>query len=622
MTRPRDKSRNKGRHGGGKGRGAGGASGGPSRSRRTPWWILVAVIAATGLAYLPSLGNGFTNWDDPVYVTGNPMVLGPLAGHLGPLFTSVVSLNYHPLTMLSLALDRAVQGPSPRGFHLTNLLFHLLNTALVFRLAYLLGGRRTAIAAVAGLVFGLHPMHVESVAWISGRKDVLYVFFFLAGLLAWLRHRKSGGLAWYAAALALFLASVLCKAMAVVFPVVLLLLDYLQRRPWSRKLVLEKVPFLAVSAGFGAAAVAIQSREAIGTVYPLGQRLVFACYGLVMYAVKLLAPVRLSAFYPYPPRDVPLPAVFWLAPVVVLGAAAGVWLLRRRSRVPAFALGFYLVTVILVLQILSVGQAILADRYTYLSYFGLAFLLGWMLDTAARARLRPAAAGRVLAGVAVIGGLAMGAATRERIRVWSGSERLWTDVIGKYPDAAEAYANRGSFYGESGRVQDALVDLQKAVSLDGSRARYLELLGTAYGASGDFDRALATFAEGLRQDPRSPGLWLNRAITYSLLGRLDDALPAYQKALELGVQEPLKVYVNRGRAYVTAGRLDRATEDAAAALSLDPGNGQAEVILALVARARGDTATAVEHARRAQAAGLGQGADLVRELSGGAGAPD
>jgi len=620
MTRPRGKARRKA--GAGKGRGGGAPSRVQTGPDRTAWWVLAAVIAATGLAYLPSLGNGFTNWDDPVYVTGNPMVMSSLGPHLGSLLTSVVSLNYHPLTMLSLALDRAVQGPSPRGFHLTNLLFHLLNTALVFRLAYVLGGRRTAVAAIAALVFGLHPMHVESVAWISGRKDVLYVCFFLAGLLAWLRHRKTGSRSWAAAALALFVASVLCKAMAVVFPLVLFLVDYLQKRPWSRRLVLEKVPFLAVSAGFGAAAVVIQSREAISTVYPLGQRLLFACYGLVLYAVKFLVPVGLSAFYPYPPRNAPLPALFWLAPVLVLGTAAGVWLLRRRSRVPAFALGFYLVTVILVLQILSVGQALLADRYTYLSYVGLTFLLGWMLDRATRARLRPAAAGRVLAVVAVAGGLALAAATRERIRVWSGSERLWTDVIGKYPDAAEAYANRGSFYGESGRVQDALADLQKAVSLDGSRARYLELLGTAYGASGDFDRALATFAEGLRQDPRSPGLWLNRAITYSLLGRLDDALPAYQKALDLGVQEPLKVYVNRGRAYVTAGRLDRATEDAAAALSLDPGNGQAEVILALVARARGDTATALEHARRAQAAGLGQGADLVRELSGGAGAPD
>lgn len=585
-------------------------------SARISWWILVAVVAATCVAYLPSLGNGFTNWDDPVYVTGNTLVMGPLVRNLGSLLTTPVSLNYHPLTMLSLALDRSVQGAGPRGFHLTNLLFHLLNTALAFRLAYLLSGRRTAVAAVTGLLFGLHPMHVESVAWISARKDVLYACFFLAGLLAWLRYRRSGRRLDYAFVFLLFLASVLAKAMAVVFPLVLILIEYLQGRRLGRKLLLETLPYFVVSAGFGVAAVAIQSREAISTVYPVGQRLLFACYGLVMYAVKLMVPSRLSAFYPYPPRDAPLPAVFWLAPVLVLATAAGVWLVRRRTRVPAFALGFYLVTVILVLQILSVGQAILADRYTYLSYFGLAFLLGWAVDAAVRARLQPAPAGRVLAGIAVAGGLAMGVATRDRIPVWSGSESLWSDVIRKFPNAAEAYANRGSYYGETGKVAQARADLEKAVSLDGTRARYLELLGTAYGASGDYDRALELFSKGLEQDPRSPGLWLNRAITYSLLGRVDDALPAYQKALDYGVEDPLKVYVNRGRSYVTAGDLDLAMADADTALTLDPGNGPAELIRALVYRARGNAPAALDHARRARNAGTPGAEDLIRKLSG------
>jgi hypothetical protein len=236
----------------------------------TPRWPLFAAMAAlfvaVWLAYAPALDNDFVSWDDPDYVTERPEVLDPTPEHRAKLWRMPVSLNYHPLTMMTLAWnaqdaprDRRTGTLSARPFITTNVFLHAVNTMLVLLLVHALTRGRSWPSLLAGVVFGLHPMHVESVAWVSERKDVLYVLFFLAGLLTHLRWLRSGRWSWYAATLLLFVAACLSKAMAVVFPVALLLVDLHERRPLrSVGMWTEKLPHFALAIYFGLMAMDIQ----------------------------------------------------------------------------------------------------------------------------------------------------------------------------------------------------------------------------------------------------------------------------------------------------------------------------------------------------------------------------
>ena len=210
----------------------------------------LAVLVLTILVYLPSLSNGWTNWDDHVYVLENYLVLGH---NWSALLTTPISANYHPITMISLTMDHVIWGTEAFGYHLTNLVVHGICTVLVFYFIQNLQFRQTFwLPFFVALLFGIHPMHVESVAWISERKDVLYGSFFVAGLIVYLSYLKTSKFKYLAVTFVLFLCAVLSKAMAVVFPIILILLDwYLEKNPWSTKRLLEKIPFLLVSLIFG-----------------------------------------------------------------------------------------------------------------------------------------------------------------------------------------------------------------------------------------------------------------------------------------------------------------------------------------------------------------------------------
>ena len=543
--------------------------------------VPIGLAILTLAVYSPALENDFTNWDDPTYVSENPLVLGSFSSSLGQLLTTPVSLNYHPVTMFSLVADRALYGSTPKGFHLTNVIFHVLNTVLVFVLAYLVGRKRLMIGALTAVIFGLHPMHVESVAWISARKDVLYTFFFLGALVTYFRYLETRRSGWIWSTWGLFLLSVLSKAMAVVFPVVLLLVDFLMARKTNRKLFLEKLPFLAVSVIFGIVAFTIQSRGAIGNLgdFSVAQRLLFASYGCVMYVVKFFVPAGLAAFYPYPDTT-NLPAVFYAAPLIMVALAALLFVSVRQTRVPIFAFGFYFVTVVLVLQFLSVGQAIMADRYTYLSYVGLglgaAWGMAWLVDFLESRTFR-----FVLAGLVLLTASAMAYVTQQRVQIWANSEVLWTDVIEKYPEsAAEAYANRGSALGSDGRVQEALRDLEAAVRINDRDARYLDLLGVAYGSNRQFDEAFDAFARGLERDPGRAEIYLNRAVIYSMM-----------------------------RDYA------RAAQDCRTAIDLNPNSGRAHFTMSRIYQSQNDLQQALSHAQQAQRLGFDVSPEYLNGLA-------
>jgi protein O-mannosyl-transferase len=348
--------------------------------------IVGAIALLTWLFYKVSLDNLITNWDDPGYVRDNALIKDLSAEGIKNIFSTPIMGNYHPLTILSYALEYSYAGLTPWLYHLDSVLLHIVVTVLVYCFVQLLT-KRPVVAGITALLFGLHPMHVESVAWMAGRKDVLYGAFYMAACIGYLYYKRTSGSKkwlWYASVVFLFLCSLLSKPVAVTLPVLLLAIDYFENRKWNMGLLLEKLPLFGISIAFGIKSMIDQ--KAFGSLatqnvhYNFFERLALGGYAFITYLWKAIIPVQLSCFYPYPPKtDNILPAYYYLYIVGALAVLFGLWLLRR-NKVVMFGAMFFLINIVLLLQFIPVGGAILADRYSYLPYIGLFFIGAWYVS--------------------------------------------------------------------------------------------------------------------------------------------------------------------------------------------------------------------------------------------------
>ena len=329
-----------------------------------PWFHALFVAFFTFLCFTPVLNNGFINWDDNGYVFENEQMGKPLSESVPYFFGAHYFIgNYIPLTMLVYALQYKVAGLNPQFFHFISLFIHALNVILMFWFIYRLSNKRTFVATLVALLFGVHPMHVESVAWVAELKDVLYCFFFLAGLITYINYNEgSNKRIWLVFTFLLFLVSVLCKPAAIVFPLVILLIDYYRERKTDKRLWLEKLPFMALSLVFGFVALNAQyADELLRTQYAWWQKICFASYSSLNYIVKSILPIHQAIFHPYPVLgNQPLPIYFYLAPLALVLLFYIVIRTQRKTRLYVFGLLFFIVNVLLVLQFVSVGDAIMA----------------------------------------------------------------------------------------------------------------------------------------------------------------------------------------------------------------------------------------------------------------------
>jgi protein O-mannosyl-transferase len=543
------------------------AAGGHTASKNTLLFALGACII-TAIAFFPMLSNSFTNWDDPLYITENPMLLGP--DWAGILSESVVS-NYHPLTMASLALNYQLSGLSPFSYHLLNWLLHILNTLLVFYLAYRLSGGNRWVGFITALLFGVHPMHVESVAWASERKDVLFSAFFLAALLLYLRYIKQTSWGKYMGILALFALSLLSKPAAVTFPAVLLLLDWYSGRALKDKKVwLEKLPFFALALLFGLLALRTQADVAIAdqTYYPIWQRAAFAVYGFGEYILRLAWPFPLSAIHPFPNAGV-LPVSYYPAFFVALAAGIALWYFRKQKHV-VFGIAFYAVNVALVLQFLAFGNAVIAERYTYLPYIGLLFSLAMLWAESPWA----ASAKQAVLGLFLLVAGIFALKTNGQVQVWKDSLSLWTKAIDAYPRSYVARSNRGHYLlAKLKRYDESLADYSVALEVEPDHANSLENRIVIYLNKQNHEAAMADADNFVRYHPNLPRAYLLRAFTADKLQKTDQAIADYGKCIELEPQneEPRG---NRGIIFYNAKQDYRsAKEDFDAAIRLNPKKG-------------------------------------------------
>lgn len=519
------------------------------------WLWLCGILLLTFFTFYPSLKNGFTNWDDNIYIAENPLITSLSGDNIKKIMDTdnSVALNYHPITILSFAIDYKLSGYDPKIFHTTNLIIHLLNTALVFWFIFLLSNKKIVVASIVALFFGIHPMHVESVAWISERKDVLYTFFFMASLICYYKYIYADGknkMLLYLFTILLFLVSVLSKAMAVVLPLILLLIDYYQGRKLDKRAILEKLPFFLLSLFFGVLAYQIQSKGAAVAAFETFtwlQRFEFASYGLLNYIFRLFIPFQLSCFYPYPDSQQSLPILYYVSPFIVLGLFAFILWRAGKNRNILFGFLFFFITIVLVLQFITVGKVIMANRYSYLSYIGLLFPIAMGYESLREQKNEKFILLKKFTQFSlIIYAVIFVFLSFQRTKVWKNSDTLWTDAIEKYPNS-EVYQSRASYL-----VNKAAIDKgQKNVE------------------ENEYDRALSDYSKSIHLHARDASVYVGRANIYSIKGQFDSALTDYTRAIQLNDSDA-PTYLNRAGAYILMKQFGKAISDYNKALSLDP----------------------------------------------------
>ncbi len=530
-------------------------------------WILLAVLAFAALLYWPSLQNGFTNWDDDVYVTANEH-LRFNAQNLKTLATKQVAGNFHPLTMWSLSWDRGnAPAPDPKPFHRTNLFLHLLNTALVFWLVRRL--RFGAMAAgLSAMFFAIHPMHVESVAWVSGRKDLLYAAFFLAGLIVFTYNESRKHIGLWLLTFVLFVLSCLAKPAAIVFPLALWLLHwYLEPESAQKgKRVLYLIPFLAVSVVFSYLTLAYQ--QDIGAVdgqYGLFQRSLFAGTAFMSYLWKFGIPMHLSAFHPAPLAEEPLGWPFYAAAMLSVGVLAFMAYAYSRHRLLFFALAFYLINVVLVLGFIKVGSALTAERYTYIAYTGLFVLLAWVsLKLAEKKSLAAIAAWSFLTAISAYWAYS----TYRQIPVWRDSETLWTQIVAQHP-TEKCYSYRGYHRYLLQQWDKALEDFDQAYALNPKNETTVHIRAICLEKLGKVEESLKAYSEYEKSFPPKADVYFQHATLLNGLKRTAEAIAPYEKGLALNPRN-IDAWTNLATAYFAEKQPEKAEEACSKALEIDP----------------------------------------------------
>jgi tetratricopeptide (TPR) repeat protein len=513
-----------------------------TQPRGRDFLIAVGLVAAVLAIYAQTGSHGFVSYDDPRYIADNRMLHGGLIGeNLRWAFTTFASSNWHPLTWISYLVDYELYGLSPGGYHLTNVALHAVNTLLVFVILRRLTGDVWSGALVAAL-FGVHPLHVESVAWISERKDVLSACFWLLTMGAYARYAERRTRGWYATTLALFTLGLMAKPMVVTLPFVLLLLDYWPLRRVqvpihdaprvAGRLLAEKVPFFALAAAAGA--MTIQAQSAGGAVasldrFPLSVRVMNALVSYVAYLEKTAWPAGLSVRYPHPGITLPV----WKVVVATLILVAITWAAVRwlRSR-PYLAVGWfwYLGTLVPVIGVVQVGDQAMADRYTYLPLIGIFMAIAWGLRdaAAARPRLRTALPWLAAALLPVLTALAW-----QQTRYWRDSVTLYEHSLSVVEGDPLLHYNLANELREQGRSDEAVRHYQEALRFDPTYVAAHTNLGPLLAQQGRTEQAIAHYTAALRIKPGLAEAHNNLGMLLGEQGKVADAIPHFEEALRL-----------------------------------------------------------------------------------------
>jgi Flp pilus assembly protein TadD len=591
---------------------------------------LIALI--TFAAFLPTLQNGFVNWDDDSHLLENPHYRGLGSEQLRWMFTTCLNGSCMPLNWVTYGLDYVLWGMNPRGYHFTSLLVHTANAPLFYflslRLLRLALGRSTILpdlpirlaAGFSALFFSLHPLQVEVVAWAIGREVAIAGFFFILTLLCYLKvaENESVGLSrrgWLVGAWTFYALSLLGKEMALTLPFALLVLDiYPLKRlgggqgrwfgPQVRQVWWEKIPFLFLALAAGIRATL--EKEQAGSLYPITDygflpRFAQILYGLAFYPWKTLVPLGLSPLYPVQPF-----IRFWNTPTLISGAfvvllTAVFFVVRHRWPAGLAVWVFYGVLLIPVSGVVTFGPYAVADRFSYLPSLGWAVLLGggffcwWQLWIRGRARLRTLVLTQSLAALLLVG---LGALSWHQTQIWHNSEALWRHALALDERSSFAHNNLGLALAERGAFAEAIKHIRRAVQIDPTFVEAHTNLGSFLARHGSSEEAISHLQQALAIDPGFASAHNTLGNILADRGESDQAIGHFRKALEANPKSAI-TYYNLGRVLAKRGDLQEAIEVYRKAVEINPLDPDAQNNLGLLLASRGNLDQAIEQFRKA-----------------------
>jgi len=551
--------------------------------------VCVFLIAITWFVFGQTVRYDFVNYDDDTYVYANPLISSgltvPGAIHA---FSGEHSGNWHPLTTLSHMLDCQLWGSHAGGHHFTNIVLHTIAVVLLFVVLLQMTGALWRSAFVAA-VFAIHPLRVESVAWISERKDVLSAVFFMLTLGLYVRYVRYSSVGRYLAVVISFALGLMCKSTLVTVPLVLLLLDYWPLKRFAgesstRRLILEKIPLFALSAVAAGATLwahekSIIHLEQIPFMWRVGNGLV-TC---LIYIKQMIWPTRLAVFYPHPARTLPVWEIGLAIVLLLLATAAAIKLRRNR---PYFFTGWfwYLLMLLPVIGLIQVGSQGHADRYTYLSQIGLYMLLAWAIPDALASRFatgrirRGGLQRRIVAVTASVAIIVLAWCAHIQASYWRNGESLWSHAIAVTSDNSIAHGGLGQFLLDHGRLDEAIDQFQIALNISAKDPMARTNLGIALTKKGRVDEAIAHLQTVLGDYPNDAKAHENLGNALAKKGDAQSAIAAYEKALSIQSPYPSAHY-NLGMALDDSGRIDEAIAHYQQAVQEDPHFAEAYYLL-------------------------------------------
>lgn len=556
--------------------------------------LVAGLILVTFITFYQTTSHDFISYDDQAYITENIHVKsGVTASSLKWAFVSLEISNWHPLTWVSHILDYEAYGLNPYGHHLTNVILHCANTALLFFLLYSLTTCFWQSLFVSGL-FALHPLHVESVAWVAERKDLLSTMFMLLTMLSYARYVRSGRTVFYLSALLLFLLGLMSKPMLVSLPLLLLLLDYwplgrFDLRPVMGgktglvRLSVEKLPFFVLS--LISAIVTYYAQLKGGSVSsaevaPVQLRIINALQSYLRYIWKTIWPHDLAIIYPHPQH---LPISVGIVAAVILAAITYLVFLKGK-KYPYLPVGWlwYVITLVPVIGLVQVGQQSMADRYTYIPLIGLFITTAWGITDLAR--YRHVGAGKIcLAAILLFSSLT--ATSWMQLRHWKNSITLFGHAANVVPGNNIAFRILGNNHAKNGNIAEAIAALSQAVEIRKDDALAHTDLGVALAGLNRYDEAIYHYTAAIKLNPGLANTHYNYGIALANSGRYAEAVEQYTETLRL---DPAKqgVRANMGAALFHAGRIDEAIYNFQEALKTDPYNDSIKQYIGIAINAR------------------------------------
>ena len=568
-------------------------------------WLIYSglIVLLTIVVYANSVSNGFVNWDDPVWVVNNPHIKSLSINSIWSMFTIFSNSNYCPLTVLVHATEYHFFGLNPHAFHVVNLMLHIFNTLLVFYLMHLIF-KRIELSVIVSVFFAIHPMHVESVVWITELKDVLYAFFFILSLIFYVKYinTKQNQVSsikyhkqktYYLLTFIFFILSLLAKSAAITLPVILILFDYYLKpinfKPSTINYWLNKLPFLLVSIVFGIFAIKAQAAEhAIADITPyfnIIDRFFLVCYSVMYYIIRFFLPVSLSALHFYPlGLKGGLPWEYYFAPVFIILIITGVVFSKDYRKLLLFGLLFFLVNISLVLQVIPIGQAIVAERYTYVPYIGLFLIVGKLYCDIADKKSKDKSQKSkiynlqsiIFKGALLIVILIFSYASYARTKVWKDGITLFTDVVDKYPGIFFGYEVKGESEAEAKDYDNALKDYQACMSLYPAYVSPYFGTGMIYYVTNDYKQAIYYLSKAIEIKPDYKEAYIGRAKAYIKSGDFKAVMLDCNKAIELNPNDG-EAYISRGIAKGGMGDFQASILDFNKGLELKPGMAEAYI---------------------------------------------